>query len=178
MTLKEKQTSSRLWILTLSLCLFPASLSLISRQTTGVGWGRQRYLEINTTLTAPIAMEIPLGCGGNEIPDNRRAACRFFYERLMYSRASLRAYDGCSLCPLPQTRLMTRCDEDKVLLMSCSISPSTHRLKSRNLWLSHIFTAGSLRDLTVKRDTPFFPSLHQKPQIIPFRDAINQELVG
>lgn len=43
------------------------------KQTAGVGQGRLLYLEINTTLTAPIAIETPWG-ETNEIPDNREAA--------------------------------------------------------------------------------------------------------
>lgn len=44
-----------------SLSLPSQSQPYQQTQTAGVGRGRQRYLEINTTLTAPIAMEIPSG---------------------------------------------------------------------------------------------------------------------
>lgn len=90
-------------------------------QTPGVGRSSQRYLEINTNLTAPIAMEIPAGGEANEIPDNggeqSAGKCHqfLFYERLMYSRASVWAPRYCrrSLTPLTQTHLMTHAIEQE-----------------------------------------------------------------
>lgn len=59
-----------------SLSLSNQSQPYQQTQTPDVGRGRQRYLEINTTLTAPIAMEIPSGGEANEIPDNGGTACQ------------------------------------------------------------------------------------------------------
>lgn len=138
-TLKPMQTSPRLQVLTLSPCLFPASLGLISRHRfLASDWGRLPYLEINTTLTAPIVMEIPLGVGvgwrgwmrTNDMPDNGGTSLPsecyqlffffffpffLFYEQLMYSHASAGAvrYYLHSLTPLRQTHVMTHAMEQE-----------------------------------------------------------------
>lgn len=83
------------------------NLESVSLQLGLIGvWGRQSYLEVNTILNAPVAIEQPCG-EANEVPDDGEnslpaSAISSFYKRLMHSHTAVSSggYYCRSLSPL------------------------------------------------------------------------------
>lgn len=146
-TLKHKANVSQTVGINLeSLSLTSQSRPYLQTQTPGVGRGRLLYLEINTALTAPIAIETPSGGRPMKYLSKGERACQQvpsapFYERLMHSH--VRA--------VPLLLLFTQTSrwdssgdscygagggEEKEVLLMCSVTSSLHyRLKSLNFWV-------------------------------------------
>lgn len=118
---------------------------------------------------------------GNSLP---ASAISSFYKRLMHSHTAVRA-GGYYCRSLTQARFLTRAtaenkEERKLLLLTRRLTfPGLKTRESAchaDAGCKSPQASESLQDLTPEKH-PFSPDSHNKPEIAPFRGAVNQSRV-